>query len=598
MFSGCSIRIVRTVQKLRRVALLIVVVALLAVLFSPVVSAQTVADIESRDTLIANQEALLNVYRCMFDVDTEIVPGGCTDGKPALSAEVPEPFAGTPTAGEQAGRDKLIGDQESLLNVYRCLFDIDTGIVPGGCVAGKPYPTFTAQPPPDAYAFSAVDAGLWHTCAIHNDKTTEFLNIICWGHDGTGQAQPPIGQFTEIAGGGGYSCAIRDDRTITCWGQGEQGQTDAPEGEFTAIASGLDHSCAIRDDQTIACWGDNELGKADAPEGRFTDIAAGNNHSCAIRDDQTIACWGSNEQRQTDAPEGQYREIVGKGWHSCAIRDDWTIACWGWNGDGQTDTPEGHYAKIATADSHSCAIRNDGTIACWGNNSEGQTDAPDGQFTEITAARDHTCAIRTDQTITCWGQNQFGQTNAPLGLLPIQAVYAVPSDVEPVRGRERAIAHEVTVVQEWFQSQTNGTHPIFERDNSSISVKTVKLAHTVSELPESRQEVANVIREALGAAEDNPLLIFLESKVNTMACGWGSFNSHAVIPIENCSIAPMYGSFWPAGATYLIAHELAHLLGAVRTCPPNHDENTPSHTNDSRRDLLYSGSSCSAHRGC
>ncbi|MCY4195289.1 MAG: hypothetical protein OXF04_13540 [bacterium] len=35
-------------------------------------SAQTVADIELRDNLIADQANLLNAYRCLFDVDTEI----------------------------------------------------------------------------------------------------------------------------------------------------------------------------------------------------------------------------------------------------------------------------------------------------------------------------------------------------------------------------------------------------------------------------------------------------------------------------------------------------------------------------------------------
>ena len=175
---GCSLRVVRPPLKPRSVALLIVVVALLATFLSPVASAQTVADIETRDTLIANQEALLNVYRCMFDVDTEIVPGGCVDGIPTLPAEDPKPFAGTPTAGEQAGRDKLIGNQESLLNVYRCLFDIDTRIVPNGCVDGAPVPTPSPTPTlvavitvpaeaPEGRCSHAVSGGTysWEVCA-------------------------------------------------------------------------------------------------------------------------------------------------------------------------------------------------------------------------------------------------------------------------------------------------------------------------------------------------------------------------------------------------------------------------------------------------
>ena len=35
-----------------------------------------------RDGLIQSQEALLNTYRCRFNVDTEIVPSGCVGGLP------------------------------------------------------------------------------------------------------------------------------------------------------------------------------------------------------------------------------------------------------------------------------------------------------------------------------------------------------------------------------------------------------------------------------------------------------------------------------------------------------------------------------------
>ena len=58
------------------------VIILVSILFAPSASAQTVKDVEDRDDLIAAQEALLNVYRCRFDIDTEIVPDGCIDGVP------------------------------------------------------------------------------------------------------------------------------------------------------------------------------------------------------------------------------------------------------------------------------------------------------------------------------------------------------------------------------------------------------------------------------------------------------------------------------------------------------------------------------------
>ncbi len=106
-------------------------VALAATLLAPVASAQTVADIETRDQLIANQENLLNTYRCLFGVDTDVVPGGC----PTPDVIAPGPAPANPTQNDIDVRDGLIQNQEALLNVYRCQFDVDTQLVPGGCTA-------------------------------------------------------------------------------------------------------------------------------------------------------------------------------------------------------------------------------------------------------------------------------------------------------------------------------------------------------------------------------------------------------------------------------------------------------------------------------
>ena len=98
----------------------------------------TLQHIAERDGLISAQEALLNAYRCRFNIDTIVVPGGCANGAPAPSAEPQMPFSGTPTRAEVAQRDRLILSQESLLNTYRCQFGIDASVVPGGCTDGRP----------------------------------------------------------------------------------------------------------------------------------------------------------------------------------------------------------------------------------------------------------------------------------------------------------------------------------------------------------------------------------------------------------------------------------------------------------------------------
>ena len=94
--------------------------------------------VEVRDRLIAAQEALLNVYRCMFNIDTQVVEGGCANGTPRLERPEPTPFAGVATQSDVDVRNELIAAQESLLNVYRCMFNIDAEVVPGGCEEGRP----------------------------------------------------------------------------------------------------------------------------------------------------------------------------------------------------------------------------------------------------------------------------------------------------------------------------------------------------------------------------------------------------------------------------------------------------------------------------
>ena len=134
----------------RRFTKVAVVVAIFAAVLSvaDAAGAQSVsqAEISQRDQLIAEQEALLNVYRCQFDIDTQLVPGGCVNRAPAEPAKEAKPFTGIPTVNALAQRDWLVAAQENLLNAYRCRFDIDTAIVPGGCGDEQPGPT-PSQPP-------------------------------------------------------------------------------------------------------------------------------------------------------------------------------------------------------------------------------------------------------------------------------------------------------------------------------------------------------------------------------------------------------------------------------------------------------------------
>lgn len=116
-----------------RLAFLLVVSLLVPILGFASASAHTddggdvaIQDIAVRNELIAAQESLLNIYRCLFDIDIQVVPDGCVDGQPARGPTESSQFEGTPNQHDIAVRDRLIQAQESLLNVYRCRFNVDT----------------------------------------------------------------------------------------------------------------------------------------------------------------------------------------------------------------------------------------------------------------------------------------------------------------------------------------------------------------------------------------------------------------------------------------------------------------------------------------
>lgn len=128
--------------KFSRVVAIAAVAALASVLLVPAAAGQTVEDVKQRDQLIANQENLLNTYRCLFGVDTNVVPGECPNPDVVTPGVAPQ----NPTQQDIDVRDGLIQSQEALLNVYRCRFSVDTEIVPGGCVDGAPAPVTVEEP--------------------------------------------------------------------------------------------------------------------------------------------------------------------------------------------------------------------------------------------------------------------------------------------------------------------------------------------------------------------------------------------------------------------------------------------------------------------
>ncbi|MCY3862259.1 MAG: hypothetical protein OXG30_04140 [bacterium] len=407
-------------------------------LAAPIAGAQTSPEdspeaeqVQARDRLIANQETLLNTYRCRFDIDTHIVPGGCTNNTPAQDPQPPTPFQGNPTETDIQTRDQLIANQETLLNTYRCQFDIDTHIVPGRCTNNTPptEPTTSPTEPAPASQFTQITSLGGGICGLRADQT-----LACWNwetqQDDQGnrhrvlvEQDVPTGQFTHIANydtGRNFVCGLRADQTLACWNwetqQDDQGnrhrvlvEQDVPTGQFTHIAQIADRDlimCGLRADQTLTCWALTYLGpdwdviwvELDTPAGQFTQIpqiADLGGVVCGLRADQTLTCWDWKHRRdidgndlgwilaQQDGPAGQFTHFAAQlGGAMCGLRADQTLACWDWELSRdhnwvfvERDTPTGQFTQIPE------------------------------QFTQIPQTAEFNfagCRIQADQTLTCW----------------------------------------------------------------------------------------------------------------------------------------------------------------------------------------------------
>ena len=286
--------------------------------------------------------------------------------------------------------------------------------------------TIDSTPPPPVISngFSAVSAGISHTCAIRANGAIE-----CWGWNQHGQADAPAGRFSAVSAGYDHTCAIGEDGAIQCWGSNSSGKSTSPTGRFTAVSISVDHSCAIRDTGAIECWGDDivalidhegtaeefNIGRTDAPAGRFTAVSAAYNHTCAIGESGAIQCWGGfGAPPYPPPPTGSFSAVAAADETICAIGESGAIECLGWNADGQADAPAGRFTAVSGVGFHTCAIGESGAIQCWGLNDNDQADTPEGSFTSVSAGGAHTCAIRAESgAIECWGNNDYGQTDAP-----------------------------------------------------------------------------------------------------------------------------------------------------------------------------------------
>ena len=406
-------------------------------------------DISVRDQLIANQENLLNTYRCLYQVDVGVVPGGCPNPDTTVPGAAPE----SPTQADLDVREGLIQSQEALLNVYRCQFGVDTQLVPGGCADGEAAPTST-EPTAEPYTSTALAVA---DKSIELDYFTQDKEVCAIGTGGTVDCWAWLWHW-------GFSEQYEEERVPLAKGTYMLG---APAGQFTAIftASPVPEFCGIQIDKTVSCWSnlyswnpynwdeqdlEFRLVEVDLPAGEFSWITMGviDNSAgdytgvaglvCGIKVDGTVSCWPfpSSGDSEVDAPDGQFTDISASSpdgygnWSSivCGIKVDGALSCWTWDSAYtgsfvEVDAPSGTYTALSAPDSGQiCGLSTSDTAECWtwecvdaadsfacspsvrdSESSDGAEKAtPLGQFSALQEFRYGGCGLRIDGAVQCW----------------------------------------------------------------------------------------------------------------------------------------------------------------------------------------------------
>jgi alpha-tubulin suppressor-like RCC1 family protein len=300
---------------------------------------------------------------------------------------------------------------------------------------------------------ASIAAGGYQSCSIESGKA------YCWGDNGFGElgdgstagSSVPVAvdtsgvlagkTLTQIAAGGGFTCALDTAGAAYCWGLNNWGNL----GDGSTTSSGV--PVAVDTGGVLA-------GKT------LTQIAVGGEHACALDSSGAAYCWGLNSSGELGAgstadssvPEAvdaggvlagkTLTQITAGDESTCAVDTEGVAYCWGLNNHGQLGDGSGAVFStvpvevdaggalagrtlITAGESDACALDTAGAAYCWGAAGlvgDGSTvgssvpvavdtsGALAGRtLTQITAGESDACALDTAGAAYCWGGNAYGE---------------------------------------------------------------------------------------------------------------------------------------------------------------------------------------------
>jgi RHS repeat-associated protein len=351
------------------------------------------------------------------------------------------------------------------------------------------------------------------TYNANGERTTGGLTPsaqLTYGYDQAGRltnaSTANLGE--TVAGGEGFTLALRGDGQISAWGGNGAGQL----GNGTTTNSTTPVQVSTLD--------------------RITAVAAGQNYSVALRNDATVWTWGSNNNGQlgignttNHSTPVQVTSLSGivaiaaglGGSHTLALKSGGTVWAWGLNASGQLGngnttnqtspvqvTGLTGTVAIAAGGNHSLAIKSGGTVWAWGANSCGQlgngtttNSSTPVQVSGLTgvvavaAGNCHSVALKSDGTVWTWGDNTYGElgngtttsSKTPVQVSALTGVSAIAA------GQDHTIALTASGnVYAWGQNTygqlgngntTNQTSPVLISGASNVAAIGSGEYHTI-----------------------------------------------------------------------------------------------------------------------
>lgn len=248
-------------------------------------------------------------------------------------------------------------------------------------------------------------------------RSTNLGLVLGWGNNSYGQLNPPadLTNAVAVAGGDGFSVALRSDGTVVAWGLGGACYTCVPAGlsNVIAIALGAGHTLALREDGTVVAWGSGGLCQTCVPVGlsNVVAIAAGFDHSMALRDDSTTVAWGGNQYGQLNVISNlnDTVAIAAGDQFSLALRKNGSVVGWGRNDFGQVSGAT-NFANLTSISASgigygAVALKNDGGVVAWGMAGSGETNVPAGlsSVASVYGANGFNAALKNDGNMVAWG---------------------------------------------------------------------------------------------------------------------------------------------------------------------------------------------------